>query len=142
LRNHDSDLCNNYNNKIEILPTDLKRITRYNLEIVRVGHFWKWGIQVLDFKKLWGFRNHCILCFQGKTIHDNSVTKFTFEFSISHRKHFLNLKYKYSATYFLMSNNNKSLISHCLFVFVFLLIIFFIIESQWSNACIKKTKTF
>ncbi len=97
---------------------------------------WSWGIQVIDFKKLWGSRNRCILCFQGKTIHDNSVTKFTFEFSISHKKLFFNLKYKDTAMYFLMNNNNKSLVSHSLFIFVFLLITFFIIESQWSNICL------
>jgi hypothetical protein len=49
---------------------------------------WFWGIQVIDFKKLWGSRNHCILCFQGQTTHDDSVTEITFEISISHRKHF------------------------------------------------------
>ncbi len=54
---------------------------------------WFWGIQVIDFKKLWGSKNHSTLSLQGKSTHDNSVTEITFEFSISHRKHFLNLKY-------------------------------------------------
>jgi hypothetical protein len=73
-------------------PIDLKRITRYNLGDCQGRPFLEmllfWGIQVMDFKKLWGSRNHCILSFQGKTTQDNSVTEITFEFSISHRKHF------------------------------------------------------
>ena len=68
-------------------------------------------IQVIDFKKLWGSRNHCILSFQGKTTHDNSVTEITFEFSISHRKHFLNSKYSATVIEHMYKQNKNILMT-------------------------------
>ena len=72
---------------------------------------WFWGIQVIDFKKLWGSRNHCILSFQGKTTHDNSVTEITFGFSSSHRKQFLNLKYSVSVIEHMYKQNKNILMT-------------------------------
>ncbi len=71
---------------------DLKRITRCNLGIVRVCHFWKcYGSEQSKSQISRSFEVLEIIAFypfKEKTTHDNSVTEITLEFSISHRKKF------------------------------------------------------